>query len=303
MHVKLTTFAAVVLACTLCAGLAACGGDDGPDPDAHTNPKPGAPRFTGEGVPGTLYLAVGPTDLDADLYRVRGPMASARRLTTGARISIIGASEAGVAVSYAPDGPDRVAALDLGGGPVLPGRQIDSFGHAPSASRDGRVAYSRPRYDDDGDVVGSRVYVARLDGRAKRVAYSAKQELTVSWTPRGELAVARSGGRRIIVDPNGPRRRVIEPGLQEIYTFDANAGGDMWVAGRGAGSEAVAIVGGDGGRRTFKTSWIPADWSPDGRWILVVTQRRLGLMSPVHGHVHEVGRVRGGVLANTEYVR
>ncbi|MDX6690042.1 MAG: hypothetical protein QOG15_1499 [Solirubrobacteraceae bacterium] len=302
---KLTTATRVAIALVLCAAVASCGGAsrDGGDASAPTTAAAalGGAQFTGPGSPGTIYVVVKPgTSPVADLYRVRGALPSARRLTKGANVSLVTARGGAVVVSYAPgSGGDRVAALNLRGTSVLPGRPVDDFGQTPALSGDGRVAYGQPQYTDAGDDAGARVYVARVDGGGQRVAYSARYQLSLGWTSRDELAIARYEGNRIVVNPRGPHRRTIDPGLDKIYTFQSNARGDMWAVG----ADTVAVIRKGGKARRFKTAWVPVSWSPDGRSILVVTDHRLGLMAPGDGAVREIGQVRNGRIAYATYAR
>lgn len=91
--------------------------------------------------------------------------------------------------------------------------------------------------------------------------------------------------------------------MDKIYTFKSNASGDMWVYGSDeVGSDEVVVVDAGGKLRSFKTGWGPTSWSPDGRSILVATDRRLGLMSPVDGTVREIGRLRSGTILEAGYL-
>jgi hypothetical protein len=289
------------VALVLCAAVASCGGDGGDRTQTAPVSQLGAARFTGAGAPGTIYVAVETKDVaGADLYRIRGAASSARRLSRGANISVISARKDAVVVSFAQGtGGDHVAALDLSGGPILPGRLIDASGQAPELSGDGRVAYSRPIYSDDGDVIGARAYVAGVDGRHRHLAFSARYQFTIGWSADNQLAFVRSAGDRIVVDPARPRQRTIDPQIKKVSNFQSNAQGDIWATN----PTQIAVVTRGGASRAFTTSWAPASWSPDGRSILVVTEHRLGLMSPVDGTVREIGRVPEGTIAYATYAR
>jgi hypothetical protein len=276
--------------------LIGCGGDGDKTPE-----KPGL-RFSGGEIPGTLYLLAGESELNADLYRARGALGRAQRLTEGGRISWVTAQPGAVVTANARgSGNDRVETLDLSSTPARPGRVLDPAGQAPALSPSRRVAYSVVNYRDGGETTGSTVFLVGLDGGARRPRYRARADLTPEWLPGDRLAVLsqpdleRPDRARLVLDAGGPRQRTVDPGVPRATVLLAANGGTMLV---GAGVGRAAIVTPDGAKRFITTDWSPRCWAPDGRALLAVRGARLGLLAAGDGRVRDLGRITGGRLVS-----
>lgn len=276
------------------------GGCDSGEEQAQPPREPAGVRFSGESLPGTLYLVAGPDELNADVYRVKGALSDARRLTWNGRVSAISASRGEVVVADARgSGSDRVEFLNLGARDALPGRLIDPRGQAPDLSPSGRLTWSVPRYGPQGGNAGTRVYVSDAGGAGRRIAFESPRDLFAGWGPGERLAVLIGQGPELLLDPGTPSRRELDPGLPRTLNFETARDGAVWALGRGA----VAIVPPGGRARRLRTPWLPLSWAPDGRSILAVRGRQLGLLSPADGSAREVGRVENGALLTAEWVR
>ena len=298
--------AALILALGLLLSLTGCpgGGDDQKKGRLPIPPPlgPGPVGFRGTGLPnGTLYVAAG-NEGSADLYRAKGAVDRAQRLTGGARISLMSGGRRSLVIAWAPDGgPDRVSAADLTGRRrPLPGRTLDTAGQAPEVSARGLVAYTQPQFTDRNEDGGTRVLVRSLRGGPARVSFrSSTSDLNVGWTSAGELMVQPIGTNEIVVDPAGPRRRTIDVRLSAVDSFRTSSRGDTYALGT---REEVAVIEAGGRQLVFKTSWAPVAWSPDGSGMLALQGGRLGVMSPTTGRVREVARVRGGTIADAAWL-
>jgi hypothetical protein len=284
--------AAAVVAAVMCG----CGGDDDESPDK------GGLRFSGGGIPGTLYLIAGENELNADLYRARGSLGDTQRLTVDGRVSWVTAQPGVVVTANARGGgSDRVETLDVSTTPARPGRVLDASGQAPALSRSRRVAYSVVDYRPDGESAGTTISVVGLDGGARRARYRARTDLTPEWLPADRLAVLsqpdleRPHGARLVLDAGGRRQRVVDPGLPEATVLLASPDGTMLV---GTGAGRAAIVAPDGARRFITSEWSPRCWAPDGRGLLAVRGSRLGVLAARDGRVRELGRITGGQLVS-----
>ena len=273
-------------------------GDDEQRP--QTEPKgPPAVRFEGGSLPGKIYIAAGPDELNADVYRVQGTLSDARRLTWGGRVSALTAWGGEVVVADARrSGSDRLESLDLRAPDALPGRVIDPRGQAPELSRSGRLTWSVPLYGSEGQNAGTRVYVADARGGGRRIAYQSPRDLTSGWGPDGRLAVLVGHPQKLVLDPGTPRETALDLGLESTLNFQTASDGTLWALGRGA----VVIVSPSGASRRLRANWLPITWSPDGRSILVVRGARLGLLSPGDGSVREIGTVQNGVLLTADWI-
>jgi hypothetical protein len=267
----------------------------------RTEPKgPPSVRFSGESLPGTVYLVAGQDELNADVYRVQGELSEARRLTWNGRVSALTAQGSDVVVADARgSGSDRVELLNLGAPDALPGRVIDPRGQLPGLSFRGRLTWTVPLYGPEGQDAGTRVYVSDAQGRGRRVAYESPRDLSAGWGPGDRLAVLRGEGPELLLDPGTSTQRELDPGLPSTLNFETAPDGTLWTLGRGA----VAIVSPGGRSRRLRTPWLPLSWSPDGQSILTTRGGRLGLISPADGSVTEIGRVENGVLLTAEWVR
>jgi hypothetical protein len=276
--------------------LAGCGGG------GDQSPEKSGLRVSGSEIPGTLYLLAGETELNADLYRARGSLGRAERLTVGGRVSWVTAQPGAVVTANARgSGSDRVETLDLSTTPARPGRVLDAAGQAPALSRSRHVAYSVVNYRADGQTTGTTVFQIGLDGGARQARYRAHADLTPEWLPGDRLAVLsqpdleRPDRARLVLDAGGPRQRTVDPGVPKATVLLAANRGTMLV---GAGAGRAAILTPDGARRFITSAWSPRCWAPDGRALLAVRGERLGLLGAADGRVREMGRMAGGRLVS-----
>lgn len=297
--------AAVAAVCAIVA--AGCGRDDAERSGTTAGHRQGPPavRFTGAEVPGTLYIAAGPDDFNADLYRVRGSVADAVRLTFGGRISSVSASPTGVVTSNARgSGSDRAEVLRVDGQRARPGRVIDPNGQSPSLSRAGQVAWSVVNYRADGTPVGTSIFVEPLRGGKRRLVRRSARALTAEWEPGDRLVVLsqpdieRSDHARLLLDEGDGRFRTVRLSMPVRGMLVGPDGTIMTGAG-----ERLDFLTADGERiRTLRTAWDPIAWAPDGRSMLVTRGSRLGLLSPRNGQVRVLGRVAGGTVLTASWV-
>jgi hypothetical protein len=301
---RLVGLGVLLVACVAAVAYVASadGEGDGEDP-SPARQVPREPEFGGRELGGTIYLAAGQDEFNADLYRARGSLGRVERLTHDGRVSILAAHGDAVVVSNARgSGSDRLELANLSGGDALPGELIDRYGQAPEFSPSGKLLYSVVKYEDDGAVAGVRVYVTEpRPGAEKRVALDSKRPIFAGWGPDERLAVFAPGDRKVTLDPGGPGERRIDPGLGRIAGFNTSATDTMVIRGPGP---SFAVVPPNGMPRRLESDWDPWEWSPDGSALLAVNGAgdRLGLMSPRDGSVEEVGRVNGGKVFQAEWV-
>jgi len=244
----------------------------------------------GVDLPGTLYLVAGDDIFNAELYRARGPLAAAERITRKGRVSAITGHGRRLAVSNARgSGSDRLELARLGRRWVLPGRLVDAAGQAPRYSPRGRLLWHVQRYKGNGALNGVKVIVAGERGRNRRVALRLRKgdDALVGWGRDDRLALVRRGRNRIILDPGTPHRSQEFVLLDRISAFETSTRGEIWAAHK----DRVAILHPSGEQEVYEIGdWFPLTWSPDGRSILVSSRDdRLGLLSPKDGSVREIG--------------
>jgi hypothetical protein len=243
--------------------------------------------------PGTIYIQGGEDILNAELYRARGSLAAVERITDMGRVSSITAFRDRLAVSNAlGSGSDRLELARLDRNPVLPGRLVDSAGRLPVYSPRGKLLFTRPRYAQSGEVIGTEVLVARTDGSRRHRVRRLREDADVGWGPGGRLAAVYGNRPRIVIDPRGRHERIVRVPLERIARLRTNVHGQMY-AYDAEGN--VVVIDRDGSKRRFSTIWtVVYDWAPDGSAMLVGTpDHRLGLMSPADGSVTEIGRFKG----------
>jgi len=244
-------------------------------------------RFAGGPVRGVLYVLAGRDPNFSDVYRLSGDPARARRLTTNGRLSTISAQPGRVVVADARgSGSDRTETLDLTAkGDALPGRLIDPAGQTPVLSRSGKVAYVVPQYGENGSDAGTNLFVAPYEGGPKRLLYRARSGLgSPTWLPGDRLAVIsdpEAAKAKVVLDPGTPRERAVDPGLPRTYDLQANALGDLFAAN----ARRLALLSPAGKPRGAPIDRRPLAWAPDGRRVLVVDGRELGLLDPDSGRV------------------
>ena len=258
-------------------------------------------RFAGGPVRGVLYVQVGRDPNYDDAYRLSGDPSRARRLTTNGRLSTISAQPGRVVVADARgSGSDRAETLDLAAkGDALPGRLIDPAGQTPVLSRSGKVAYVVPQYGPNGSDAGTSLFVAPYEGGPKRLRYRARTDLgSPTWLPGDRLAVISDPDTpkaKVVLDPGTPRQRAVDPPFSGAYGLQASAAGELYVAN----ARRLALLTRTGKLRGAPIDHQPVGWALDGRRVLVVDGRDLGLLDPDSGRVkpllHTDGPTIGGV--------
>ncbi len=271
------------------------GGCDSDDPKQATKEEPDQAadvRFSGERIEGTIFFQAGKRDTDMDLYRVRGTLNNTKQLTRGGRISIMGGGGDVLAAANARgSGGDRLEQLNPASASPLPGRIIDASGQAPSVSPDGKIIYTVQQYKKDGGDAGATLYVAGRPGARRNLVYRARpgEQIDGAWGPEGKPTVLFRDKPTVLVLEGPSRERRLDLGIK-VFGLDLSSQGDVLARGDGR----VVILTREGQRRTFKSSWSPLAWSPDGRTILAIREHQLGLLSPKDGSVDPIGSVRGG---------
>ena len=261
-------------------------------------------RFAGGPVRGVLYVLAGRDPNYADVYRLSGDPARARRLTTNGRLSTISAQPGRVVVADARgSGSDRAETLDLAAkGDALPGRLIDPAGQTPVLSRSGKVAYVVPQYGPNGSDAGTSLFVAPYDGGPKRLRYRARTDLgSPTWLPGDRLAVIgdpEAAKAKVVLDPGTPRQRAVDPGLPRVSDLQANAAGELYVRN----TRRLALLTPTGKRRGAPIDRRPVGWAPDGRRMLVVDGRELGLLDPDSGRVEPLLHTDGAPFGGASWV-
>lgn len=270
------------------------------DPDAAESE---AVVFAGSDFEGTIYLSAGQDQLNADLYRARGSLEGAERLTSKGRISEVTASGETVVVSDARgSGSDRLEVANLEAEQALPGRVIDPHGQSPELSQGGKLLYSVPQYTDDGGDAGDKWFVTTpKPGAPKRLAMRARSSDRVGWAPGEKLGLLRRGSGALVVSPGTPAERSIDSGFADArFGFLTSSRGDVRFFGP---DRKIAIVEPGGPRRVIDSPWEQlGSWSPDGRSLLVKRDDRIGRMSAKDGSVVEIGRVGNGKVFAAEWV-
>jgi hypothetical protein len=292
---------ALLVAAALAASLLLLGGG-GDAGGAGGHRSAAETRFSGQALPGTLYLSAGKDYLNADLYRAGDSLGSVKRLTRGGRVSSLDGFDDRLALSDARTGADRLELANLGGGPVLPGRVIDEVGQSPAYGPGGRLLYQVQRFTDDGGDGGVRLYLADQDGRHRRSALvSPTSDVTSGFGPQGQVAVVYDEKPRIVLDPGGSAERTLRVPLRHVVDFRSGVNGRMYAVD---GEHRIAFLDRPEGKwRVFSTPWRgPLAWAPDGSSALVVRGDRIGLMSPADGSVREIGRVENGQVFGAAWV-
>jgi hypothetical protein len=302
---RYTALAGYAVAVTLALG--GCGGTHRSVASAGAGQPPNA-RFTGETLPGTVYVAAGPDDVSLDAYRLSGPLPQARRIT----YSPLGLGVQGLAADHRDVVLDRLCChglefleqlnLERRGG--LPGSVLGS-GTDPGLSSDGRLARVVTGYD--GCRCDALVVRPSLLG-PDRVVYRDPHPGTIitdAWGPGDRLAVIVGTTRRdgtfadpeILIDPGTTHRRTIKPGS----SLELTSG--VWFGPRGEFSYEltgrVVIQPPTGGSRSFLLTdfWHAFCWLPNGKiFTASYLDGALGMLDPGTGAITTVGHYASSSL-------
>lgn len=263
-------------------------------------------RFAGKRIDGVLYLLTGTDPNFADVYRVSGDPARARRLTTNGRLSAITAQPGRAVVADARgNGSDRTETLDLTAtGDGLPGRLIDPAGQTPVLSRGSEIAYVVPRYGPTGSNAGTDLRVVPYAGGRPRVRYRARRRVDLgspAWLPDNRLAVVRDPDTpkaTLVLDPGTPRQRTADPGIPGFFNLEANADGDLLVAN----AHRFALLSPNGKPQGEPIDGQALAWADDGRRVLIANGPELGLLDPATGTMEELLHTDGPVIGSATWV-
>jgi hypothetical protein len=286
--------AIAVMSCTL----AGCGSTD-PRRPASDGDNPWAAL---DRVPGSLLFACGPSTTSADVY-LKDPTGAVRRLTESPQnFGVSGMAWLGrqIAVVTTRKGPEDLEVRDLDTPPAAPGKLVDRSSGSPAVSGDGELAYMRA-----GERRGRFAHeVVRTGGGHRRVVTTLPTAWQLAWVGRRLYAQEEApDGRVALVDVTNRRshRRTRLKG--NIGATAVSPTGRVAYTRIRRRSLSVTVMRLDGThRRTFRTRWLPLEWSPDERQILVRKVPRFGLMSPETGEVRDLGRLPcGGVLLAAEW--
>jgi len=139
-------------------------------------------------------------------------------------------------------------------------------------------------------------------GGPKRLRYRARTDLgSPTWLPGDRLAVIgdpEAAKAKVVLDPGTPRQRAVDPGVPRVSDLQANAAGELYVRN----TRRLALLTPTGKRRGAPIDRRPVGWAPDGRRMLVVDGRELGLLDPDSGRVEPLLHTDGAAFGGASWV-
>jgi hypothetical protein len=195
------------------------------------------------------------------------------------------------------DFSNRLEIRTLSMPPTAVGKQLGN-GYAPAVSPTGTLAYVRLGETRSGRLVDK---VWRRRGARKRVIAQRRTIWDLFWVGRKRLVAfgeTRGGHSYLSEVTRHPARTVwlrgkriaISKQRRVAYSFGGNR------------SPRVAVMRLDGSRRrVYRSRWVPLDWSPGGRRILVADRSEIGLMSARTGKVRRLGPLPCRFLSSAEW--
>lgn len=257
------------------------------------------PRAVAERLPdGVFYLLAGSDPTSYNLWEVSNT-GSEVRLThnnPGYGISSFGASPAGIVMSDAASGFDKLARLAAGGTDFLK----KAYGGSPAINSAGKIAYQISDYNKNGGVLGSELRSMTSFTAPSRLAYQTKLQITeLGWGPAGSIAM--------LTGSHYPGTKGPTPG---IYVFDKSGkfsairtsigpdlGSVVWNEAKGGigvstWSGKGEVIYSSSRRYILPAGWTPAAWNPPGTNLLVWGDKtqKIGLWSPANPKsIHVIG--------------
>jgi hypothetical protein len=212
----------------------------------------------------------------SDLYRLKLPTLSSRRLTTGDHVDTVGADHHRIVVADARAQFDRIEEWSDGRLRHIPGLGWP-YGYAPDVSR-GNVAFVKPINRHGQFSFSAELF--DLSGRSASNLMTSTQPLAeLEFGPRGRLAVIRGKRSNEEILQILPQTKV----LSRAPRAGAFAWGDgssiAWSSPRGGHLNTTVLNLATSGKVLIR-GWEAACWAPNGRQLLMTKGRKkLGVWS------------------------
>jgi hypothetical protein len=244
---------------------------------------------------GVWYVLAGPNDQSANLWRLSRSAGQTEMTHNNKKddgIDAISATEAGIVVANAASGQDTLDHVTRRGLEKIPG----GHGYVPIITKDGRVMFAVP---------DSPTYYIKSDITTEsksRTVYSQRQLIgTIQSGPKDEIVFDSNphlpgpGGPQQVREVTGVHQyRVIPTGVSDPsnVSWSADAVG---LAIDSYTKRGVVVMSRSHLRWSIPRGWQSVSWSPNGRELVVLRGRQIGVWPPGHAQqVHVVGSVPPG---------